>query len=42
VAQNVVDWVGEDPLAGNSFTYTADVGTDADRPVRLVDVKRDE
>jgi hypothetical protein len=42
VAQDVVDWVGEDPLAGNSFTYTIDAGADADRPLRLVDVKRDE
>ena len=44
VTQPVIDWVGEAPMAGDSFTYTINV--DSSRPelqrVQLVDVARDE
>jgi hypothetical protein len=42
--QPVIDWVGEKPMAGDSFTYTIDV--DASRPelqrVQLSSVTRDD
>jgi hypothetical protein len=44
VSQPVIDWVGERPMDGESFTYAIDV--DTRRPVhamvRLVRVTRDE
>ena len=44
VTQPVIDWVGERPMDGESFTYALDV--DTGRPfhsmVRLVRVTRDE
>ncbi len=44
ITQPVIDWVGEQPMAGDSFTYTINV--DSSRPelqrVQLVDVTRDE
>jgi hypothetical protein len=44
ITQPVIDWVGEVPMDGTSFTYT--IALDPDRPplqiVRLVAVTRDE
>jgi hypothetical protein len=44
ILQPVVDWVGEAPLKGNSFTYAIDF--DSNRPkwgmVRLIEVSIDE
>ena len=42
--QPVIDWVGEEPVAGTSFTYSIEL--DPNRPllqiVRLVSVTKDE
>jgi hypothetical protein len=42
VDQPVIDWVGEQPMEGRSFTYTIEVDASQQRPVRLVAVARDE
>jgi hypothetical protein len=45
LTQPVIDWLGEDPMSGTSFTYTLDFDPDrvntGDR-IRLVDVKNDD
>jgi hypothetical protein len=44
VTQPVIDWVGEEPMPGESFTYTLDF--DANRPqlqpIQLTNVTQDE
>jgi len=44
ITQPVIDWVGEEPMAGNAFTYTIDI--DFNRPklqrVLLISVTRDD
>jgi hypothetical protein len=42
VTQPVIDWVGEEPMDGNAFTYAIDADANRLPVIRLVSVTRDE
>lgn len=42
IIQGVTDWLGAEPIAGDSFTYEVSFDPTLSQPLRLVEVKTDE
>ena len=42
LTQGVTDWLGAEPIAGDSFTYEVSFDPTRDQPLELVEVRTDE